>query len=350
MIFAQTTSVPSFAIIVPILHSLEDLERCLSSLDGLDYPKERFHVVLVDCHIVDGLKQFSTDSLPKYGFRASALFPPDRSTIGPSWLIESRLNEARNYAIQSAPGLCYVFTEDDCTFEPDWLYKIEAALTNKVGAIGGPDILPAGMGWFPRALDCVLNSYLGTAGMRRGDGRRADEYYPRKQNMAIPAWVLNRVGNFPEEKPVSGEIEMASRIRAADLQVKFLPDNPVWHRRVNSLHNFIQLNAYMASENVQCIREHGIFAGSRHFLVLLATMVGALLGVLSMVNSHVRIFVLALAVIYILALLTCAVSSAVRTHSVSVGLGVLVLMPAHHLSLMFGITKGAITRTKTKKE
>ncbi len=301
--------------------------------------------MLVDCHVIKGLKQFLTESLPKYGFRASVLCLPDRPTIEPDWLIESRLNEARNCAMQTVPGRCYVFTEDDCTFEPDWLHKIEAALTNnEVGAIGGPDILPDGMTWFPRALDCVLNSFLGTGGMRQGNGRGASQYYPRKENMAIPAWVLNLVGKFPEEKPIGGEMEMASRIRAAGLQIKFLPDNPVWHRRVTSLRNLIRLTARMASEKVQQMRERRAFIPSLHFLVLLATMVGTFFGLLSLANSWARAFLVVLAVGYLVALLACAVSSAVRTRSPSVGLGVLLLMPVHHVSLIFGTTRGAVTR------
>ena len=339
-------SIAPFIIIIPAFHSVEDLERCLSSLDELEYPKEDFHVVLVDCHVVNGLKQLLTETLPKYRFGASVLCLPDSPTIKPDWLIESRLNEARNYAIQRVPGRCYVFTEDDCTFEPDWLHKIETALTNEVGAIGGPDILPDGMAWFPRVIDCVLNSFLGTGGMRQGNGRGASQYYPRKENMAIPAWVLDRVGTFSNGKPVAGEMEMASRIRAAGLQIRFLPGNPVWHRRVTTFRNFLRLTAYTASEKVRLMREQNTFIQGPHFLALLATIAGTLIGLFSLVSSHVRLGLVALASTYLVALLSTAVSSAVRTRSALVGLGVLLIMPAHHLSLMFGITKGAMTQTK----
>ncbi len=73
---------------------------------------------------------------------------PERSEIEPNRHIESRLNEAPNYAIQKVSGQCYIFTVDDCTFEPDWLHKIECTVTDEGGALGGPDILPEGMGWF----------------------------------------------------------------------------------------------------------------------------------------------------------------------------------------------------------
>lgn len=337
------TSIPSFVIIIPVFHSIEDLGRCLSSLEGLDYPKEAFHVVLVDCHMVNGVRQFATERLPKYALSASLVCLPERARIGPDWLIEWRMNEARNYAVQRVAGRCYVFTEDDCTFEADWLHKIEAALTDEVGAIGGPDILPGGMSWSARVIDCVLNSFLGTAGMRGGDGCGARRYHPRKQNMAVPAWVLNRVGTFSEERPLAGEIEMASRIRVAGLEIKFLPDNPVWHRRVTTFRNFLRLTAYTASEKVRLMRDKKTFIQSSHFFIIVAGVLGTVIGAASLVSSHLRVLFVILAAAYLVGLLSTAVASAVRTRSVPVGFGVLMFLPSYHFSLTFGTTKGALT-------
>lgn len=342
-----TSSIPSFIITIPVIHSLEDLKRCLSSIDNLDYPKGRFLVVLVDCHVLYGLKQFCTENLQKHSFRASMLRLPERSEIEPNRHIESRLNEARNYAIQKVSGQCYVFTVDDCTFEPDWLRKIEEGLIDGVGALGGPDILPDGMGWFLTALDCVLNSYMGTAGMRRGNGRRLNQYYPRKENMAISAQVLSHVRSFPEAKVYSGDMEIANCIREAGFQVKFLPNNPVRHRRVTSFCKFLQNAAYVASEKVQFMREQHAFRKSLHFLVLMAIIGVALVGLFSLVSSYARIFLVTLSGAYLVVLLSTAVLSAVRTRSVLVGFGILMLLPAHHVSLIFGIIKGIATQIKS---
>lgn len=339
-------AVPDFAIIIPVLHSLEDLARCLASLDKLDYPRERFRVILIDCHVLNGLKDFFTARLNRYKAEITVLSLPQRPGISPSWLIEARLNEARNFAIQKVAAQCYVFTLDDCSFEPDWLHKFETALTDEVGALGGPDILPSGMGWFPRALDCVLNSYLGTAGLRRGDGRREKQYYPRKENMAIPARVFSRVGNFPEERPMGGDMHLAARIRGAGLQIRFLTHNPVWHRRVTTLNNFLRMTAYTASEKVQLARGQGSLLRSPHLLVLLTTLGIIFLGLFSFVNDYFRILLIALSGIYFIGLFFTAVWSFLRTCSLSVALGVVLLIPLHHLSIIWGIIQGLLTKSK----
>ena len=338
-------SIPTFTIIIPVTHSLENLEWCLASLDHLDYPKDRFHVVLVDCHVVAGLKEFVA-TMPRHEFRCSALSLPERFLRSPSWLHEIRVNEARNYAIQRFLGQCYVFTEDDCAFESDWLHKIEANLADDVGALGGPEILPEGMGWFPRALDCLLNSFLGTAGSRRGDGLKEDWYYPRKVNMAIPTHVLDRIGLFPEEVTSAADVEIAKRIRDVGFQIRFLPDNPVWHRRVTTFRNFVRRNAYTASEKVELLRQKQSFTRSLHFLILVATLMVAVIGLLSLVSNVARILLVALSGVYLLALVSTAVGSAIRTRSITVGLGVLVLMPIHQLSISFGVIKGVVSKLK----
>lgn len=185
--------IPLFAVIVPIAHSIEDLRRCLESFNALDYDRDKFQVVLVDCKVVEGVEKFLNKTLAEYGFRVTTLYLPDKPS---TWFIEARVNEARNYAMKMVRGRYYVFTVDDCTFEPDWLSKFEVSLSDGAGALGGPDILPQGMDSFSRAVDCVLNSFLGTGTRRKGEGRRTHSYYPRKENMAIPADVIDRAGSF----------------------------------------------------------------------------------------------------------------------------------------------------------
>ena len=343
-------STPLFVIIIPIAHSIEDLRRCLASLDTLDYRRDRFYVVLVDCGVVDGVKEFLSENLSGYALRVSALFLPVNPSDARNWFIEKRINEARNYAMHVVAGLCYVFTEDDCTFEPDWLQKFEHSLSKEVGIMGGPDILPQEMGLFPQALDCLLNSYLGTAGMRRGYGRRAKSYYPRKENMAIPAAVIANVGKFSEEIPVGGEMDMAKRARDDGFKVIYLPDNPVWHWRKTTPLNFIRLTAYTAFQKVKLLRMHNSFFMSAHFMVLAAIFAVTLIGLLSLASSHARFLIAVFAGVYLSALFFTAVSSIMHTRSVIAGLTVFLLLPFHHLSLISGIISGVIAKIKHHEE
>jgi glycosyltransferase involved in cell wall biosynthesis len=340
----MSETIPVFTIVVPLTHSLDDIDRCLSSLEEIDYPKENFQVVLVDCLVIPGLQEIIEKKVAEYRLQVRTIRLPEKAVNGHSWLVEARINEARNYAIQKIPSQNYVFTSDDCTFRHDWLKNFEAAMDEKVGGLGGPDILPEGLGWYPRAVDYILNSYLGNAGTRRGDKLRPDEYYPRKENMAIPAWVFERLGYFDEELMFGAELNITNRIRDAGYEIKFLSDNPVWHRRVTTFPNHVRIKANMTLEKVHITRRKGTFSRSLYFLIFLATLMTILIGLLSIVNVHARIVLAVLSIFYSAALLTVVVSSAIHTRSFSVGLGVLLLMPLHHLIIAYGTVKGVFTR------
>jgi GT2 family glycosyltransferase len=341
----QSKQLPLFAIIIAVTHSLEDLELCLSSLERLDFPKQDFHIALVDCHVTPGLSEFFAEKLRNYNFSVTPLSLPSNPKPGPDWLHDSRLNEARNYAIERIPGRYYVFTEDDCMFPPDWLRKFETALTDETGALGGPDFLPDGMGWFPRALDCILGSFFGTFGAKRGKVLNEEWYYPRKENTLIPASVFDRVGHFPEKMIFGAEIEMAKRIRDAGYEIKYLPDNFVLHRRVTTFTRLLKRNALMSSDKVKLQREQDVFNQSPHFFVLLAAVALVLVGLLSLAIGPARSLLVALIAIYIVILIYAAVSSLIHSKSLSVGLGVLLLMPFHHFSIVCGTIHGALTKT-----
>lgn len=345
-IAAENKLVSRFAIVIAVTHSIKCLRDCLKSLEGLNYRQNQYHVVLVDCNVIEGLKYFFEKALFHYKCRITTITLPLQENKFPAWLHEARLNEARNSAMRKVSAQYYVFTEDDCMFEPDWLLKFDHVLDDEnLGAVGGPDILQEGMDWLPRALDCVLNSFLGTAGAKRGDGAKSEWYYPRKENTVIPARVISRIGKFPENTIFGAEMEMAKRIRDAGLQIKYLPDNPVWHWRYTSFYNLIRRNLYNAAEKVKLMRREKIFTRSPHFLVLMAVVSGFILTLFIPFSAAARFIFLTLILLYAGIALFKAVSALYKTRSISVGLGVLLLLPSHHLSITLGVLRGVFSKS-----
>jgi len=342
----ETKQILKFTIIIAVTHSIDCLRKCLKSLERLDYSKELFHVVLIDCHVIGGLKSFFEVNVKDYACQITTLSLPEQHGKHKTWLHEARLNEARNYAMAAVPGQYFVFTEDDCMFESDWLTKFDRVLHNDLGAAGGPDVLPEGMRWLPRAFDCILNSFLGTAGGKRGDGFRNEWYYPRKENTVIPAKVIKRIGNFPENMIFGAEMEMAKRIRDAGPEIKYMPDNPVWHWRDTTFRNLIRRNIYHAAEKVKLLRRQRAFIRSPHFIVFLAAAAGLILGLLAIVNNYARSLFLTMTGLYLATVLFISISSFRRTRSLSVCLGILLLLPSHHFSIMTGVVKGAASKVK----
>lgn len=115
---------PSFSIIIPTHNRPQQLRQCLEAVVRLDYPKERFEVIVVD----DGselapagvIKSF-TDSL-----QIALLIQPN---AGPA--------SARNYGAQEASGDFLAFTDDDCQPEPNWLRAFAEVLSREPGCLAG---------------------------------------------------------------------------------------------------------------------------------------------------------------------------------------------------------------------
>lgn len=339
--------IPRFTIIVPVAHSTVDLDLCLASLKKLDYPADRFRVALADCGLVPGLSRHlgnlpPSDPLELHTF---ALPPAEGKPVGP-YMSEYRVNEARNRAIERFPAEVFVFTEDDCIVPAGWLRKIERSLKDRTGMLGGPDVLPENMSRFTHVVDAILNSFLGTAGMRGGGKVPPEQYYPHKENMAVPSRVLKEVGKFQEENFFGGEMEMADRIRRAGYTVDYMEDNPVIHRRVTTLKHFLLLTAYRASEKIRLMGKDNPFLKTlRRFVPGIATLL-LLLAALSLFVPPARTVLTGLCMAYVGLLAIPAVAWAIRKRSPAVGLGVLVVMPLYHGSILLGILSG-ILRERT---
>jgi hypothetical protein len=254
-----------------------------------------------------------------------------------------RINEARNFVIARVAAQVYVFTEDDCTFEADWLRKLDSALLEGVGAAGGPDLLPPGMGWFAITLDCIINSVLGRVGAKPKQDSAKGWYHPHKENMAITANAFDRVGTFPPQRLYGAELEMARRIRAAGMKTVYLADNPVWHKRITTFPTLIRSNVQMAMEKVHVMRENGTFLKSFHFIALLAALLLLLVVLGATVSATSRWLLILLMTGYVAGLGYMAVGAAKSSGKKSVGWGVLLITPLHQLSIVIGIVAGALT-------
>jgi len=340
--------IPRFTIIVNVVHSQKDLDICLSSLDKLDYPKDRYRVAVVECGAAPGLDRFLAEKgyFDVFDLHLFVL-PPETGRPGSNLDKFIRINEARNQVIKSLPSDCYVFTEDDCTFTPAWLKKIETHLDRRPGILGGPDILPGKMDRFTQIVDVILNSWMGSGGMRSGEKGPSKQYVPHKENMVIPSSVLEAVGPFPENNVFGGEMEMADRIQKAGYDVAYMDDNPVFHRRISSLPIFIGMTRYRTTEKTALLGDRISFLRTLRYVIPGTVAFIAALLLMAPFFPWARIFLALLALVYLGGLTVLSFRGAVRKKSVLVGLGVFFILPLYHLSIITGVLSGMLKKRIT---
>jgi GT2 family glycosyltransferase len=121
-------SKPFISVVIATYNRPQRLKNCLESLTHLDYPSNRFEVIVVD----DG----SPTSLE------GAIAPlRDRINIQLIRQDNAGCGAARNTGAKHARGKFLAFTDDDCTHPCDWLKNLASRLTRTPDAmIGGRTI------------------------------------------------------------------------------------------------------------------------------------------------------------------------------------------------------------------
>lgn len=118
------TVLPTFSVVIPTYRRPERLAGCLRSLEALDYPRDRFEVIVVD----DG----GGLSLPSLQAPLDVVLLT-QPHAGPA--------TARNTGAATARGAYLAFTDDDCRPDPAWLQAMAARVAEAPDhAIGGRTI------------------------------------------------------------------------------------------------------------------------------------------------------------------------------------------------------------------
>jgi GT2 family glycosyltransferase len=177
---------PSFSIVIPTYARPGRLCACLESLTRLEYPRERFEVIVVD----DG------SPVPPHGCIADL---PDHLNV--RLLVQSHSGpaNARNTGARAATGKFIAFTDDDCVPEPDWLKELAAVFSAVPdAAIGGRTINGLPQNPFSRAsqllidyIYCYYNAVPGRCG------------FFTSNNLAVPSRLFHELKGFDTWFPLA---------------------------------------------------------------------------------------------------------------------------------------------------
>ena len=143
-----------YTIIVPSFNRQEEIRELLSSVEKLDFPRDRFELLIVD----DG----STDNTMEYlwEYHKNAKFKlrfVDQENLGPG--------AARNTGMKNARGDFFIFIDSDCMVPPHWLKTIDEELnsdTSEACAFGGPDSYHESFSPLLKAINYSMTSFITT--------------------------------------------------------------------------------------------------------------------------------------------------------------------------------------------
>lgn len=212
-----------FSIVIPTYNRSDRLKSCLSAIAQLDYPRDRFEVIVVD----DGSHTPLEDIITPFQSQLNlALFR--QSNSGPA--------TARNTGASYGQGKYLVFTDDDCAPLSNWLQALEAQLLKTSECLVGGRTLNALPDNLYSTASQMLIDYL-------YDYYNADVQQARffaSNNFALPTDVFHKIGSFDTSFPLAAgeDRELCDRLLHLGYQLCYAPEAQIYHAHHLTLPKF----------------------------------------------------------------------------------------------------------------
>lgn len=175
---------PIFSIVIPTYNRPAQLTVCLQACARLDYPRDRFEVIVVDD---GGATPLDAVVARFHGMLAIKLLRQENA--GPA--------AARNRGVSEARGEFLAFTDDDCAPESNWLRALASQFVASPDcAVGGQTLNALAHNIYSGASQLLISylfSYYNAV-------PRAARFFP-SNNLAFPAERFRAIGGFDVTYP-----------------------------------------------------------------------------------------------------------------------------------------------------
>ena len=214
------------SVVVCTRNRSEVLKESSAALWRMDYPPDRWEVLIVDNHSSDDTLTVARDIASMHPGRVQVI---EERELG--------ISVSRNAGIQRARGEVIAFLDDDSFPEPGWLSALVEVLTREPEAlvVGGP-VEPWFAGELPSWFGERFHVYV--TAWDKGPEVRKLTYndYPRGANMAFRREVFARFGNFNAHLGYKGtglmacdETELCLRVERSGGRILYVPRARVRH-------------------------------------------------------------------------------------------------------------------------
>ena len=224
----MSTPLPTFSVIIPTRDRPRELAVCLESLAQLDYPRDRFDVIVVNDASLFPLAEI----VSPFHDRININLLNQPRNAGPS--------VARNRGAACATGEFLAFTDDDCTPAPDWLRQLGARFdATPQHLIGGRVINALTENLYSTASHVILDVAYEYYDPRVGRGH----FFPTS-NFALAAEQFRAMGGFDERWPLAAaeDREFCYRWLQRNLPMTYAPNAKVYHRHRLTLNSYCRLH------------------------------------------------------------------------------------------------------------
>ncbi|MEA2036577.1 MAG: glycosyltransferase [Nanoarchaeota archaeon] len=249
---------PVFSIVIPSLNAEQSITKCLTSISNLDFPKDKYEVILVD----NGSKDKTLEIAKK--FKVTILSAP-----------KAKIPKLRNIGIQKANGKIIASTDSDCIVDKDWLKNALPYFQNKKIAMAGYECS------VPKNPSIIESMWVDALNVKKGFVNKLPS-----GNFIFRKDIWKKVGKFDSSLTAGEDPEFCYRIIKAGYKIMADPKIKVTHLGFpKTLREFIRKQYWYGSHTLKIAFKHGFKI--RQFKILILTLwsfialVGLLLSLLS---------------------------------------------------------------------
>lgn len=213
---------PFVSIVIPerekiIRNNPEIIRQCLKSLDKLNYPKDKYEIIIS----VNSSQNENQATVKKNG----ALYV---------FTTKKTISASRNQGFKIARGEIIAFSDVDCEMDKNWIKNsLKYFKDPTVAGVGGINITPQNETPFGKAVGFVLNQAIFSAGSVYG--RILKKIKEVKSiagcNAIFRKTALARVMPVQETSMTGEDYLMNQKIRQLGYKLLYTPDTVVWHHR-----------------------------------------------------------------------------------------------------------------------
>lgn len=213
----------TFSVVTPTYNRPAQLARYLESLTQLDYPRDRFEVVVVD----DGGDVDLTAVVDRFRDRLQLQLLKEP---------HGGVARSRDIGARAARGKYLAFTDDDCTPAADWLRRLEDALERVPNsAAGGRTVNALASNPYSEASQAVIR-YL----YERLNKAPSDAAFLTGNNSCFPRDLYLEAGGLDRGYANSAEDrDLCARWRERGNPLVYVPEAIVYHAHPMGLLSFL---------------------------------------------------------------------------------------------------------------
>ena len=297
---------PFVSVVMTVLNMERTIKECLESLVNLDYPKNKYEIIVVDGKSRDRTKAIVQEFVDHVKEPEVKLF----EKVG-------LVGVGRNEAFRQAAGEFVAITDGDMVVPSDWLYNLIDNFDDDVAGVGGPND-NADKSLITTAISCIdvqgpsndVVPLFGRNPYNKSKKSNSDVYTTVCRNTAYRKSVLMEIKGFDERIISCDDPELNIKILKKGYTLKYIPEALVLHHHRSSITGFYkQQRRYAVSQGIANKIHPGLFRLVQPvpflaFIFLISLLVGSF--AYSSLFYLALLLILGYAVVYLGYALKCA--------------------------------------------